>query len=93
MRIYITHHARVRMQQRGICAEALEELLELGTASPARGGGEIVVFDKAERVRLGQRTLRPMRGKDRLHRVYAITNAQGTVITVGHRYRRVARNH
>jgi hypothetical protein len=35
------------MQQRGICVEALADLLEFGTAVPARGGAEIVFFDKS----------------------------------------------
>jgi hypothetical protein len=45
------------MQQRGICVEALADLLEFGTSVPTRGGAEIVFFDKSERQRL-QRTKR-----------------------------------
>jgi hypothetical protein len=91
MTICLTAHARARMQQRGICAEALEDLLEFGTSAPARGGAEIVFFDKSERQRL-QRARR-LRGRDHLHQLYAVTDAKGTVITVGHRYRRIARHH
>ena len=91
MNVSLSPHARVRMQQRGICAEALETLLGFGTSSSAPGGREIVFFDKAERVRLEQ-IRRAMRNRDRLHGLYAITEGHGTVITVGHRYRRIARH-
>jgi hypothetical protein len=91
MTICLTTHARERMQQRGICVEALADLLEFGTSIPARGGAEVVFFEKSERRRL-QRTRR-LRGRDRLHRLYAVTDAHGTVITVGHRYRRIASHH
>jgi hypothetical protein len=79
------------MQQRGIRVESLADLLEFGTSVPARGGAEIVFFDKSERQRL-QRTRR-LRGQDQLRQLYAVTDAKGTVITVGHRYRRIARHH
>jgi hypothetical protein len=89
MTICLTTHARARMQQRGICVEELQDLLEFGTSVPARGGAEIVFFDRSERQRL-QRTRR-RRGRDHLHQLYAVTDAKGTVITVGHRFRPIAR--
>jgi hypothetical protein len=91
MTICLTTHARARMQQRGICAEALPDLFEFGTSVPARGGAEIVFFDKSERQHL-QRTQR-RRGQDHLHQLYAVTDSKGTIITVGHRYRRIPRHH
>ena len=91
MTICLTTHARARMQQRAICVEALADLLEYGTSVPARGGAEIVFFDKSERQRL-QRTRR-LRGQDHLQQLYAVTDAKGTVITVGHRYRRITGHH
>jgi hypothetical protein len=91
MTLCITSHARARMQQRGIRTEALAALLEAGTANPAPGGCEILFFDKIERERLGRIT-RAARGRDRLHGLYAVTDDSGTIITVGHRYRRIARS-
>ena len=91
MSICLTIHARARMQQRGICVEALADLLEFGTSVRARGGNEIVFFDKSERRRL-QRNRRS-RARDQIHQLYAVTDARGTVITVGHRYRRIVRHH
>jgi hypothetical protein len=79
------------MQQRGICVEALADLLEFGTSVPAPGGAEIVFFDRSERQRL-QRTRR-LRRRDHLRQLYAVTDGNGTVITVGHRFRRIARRH
>ena len=91
MGICLTTHARARMQQRGICTDALADLLEFGTSVPVRGGAEIIFFDKSERQRL--RRTRRLRGRDHLHQLYAVTDAKGTVITVGHRYRRIERHH
>jgi hypothetical protein len=89
MGISLTTHASARMRQRGICAAALADLLEFGTSVPAPGGAEIIFFDKSERRRLRTRSLR---GLDHLHQLYAVTDARGTVITVGHRYRRIYRH-
>jgi hypothetical protein len=78
------------MQQRGISAEALEILFELGEASPAPGGGQVIFLERAERQELGRRGKR-IRERDRLKRLYAVADKYGTIVTVGHRYRRLAR--
>jgi hypothetical protein len=41
----LTAHARVRMQQRGIRAAALEALLEHGRVRRAPGGADLVILD------------------------------------------------
>lgn len=75
-----TDHARARMQQRGIRPDAIEALLDYGCARHLHSDGrELLFFDKKARARLAKASLR---------RTYAIL-AGGTVITVGHRYRRV----
>ncbi len=77
----LSTHARSRMQQRGIRAEALEALLDLGRVQPLRTQGrEMVYFGKKARKGLPD---------ERLGRLYAVLAADGTVITVGHRFRRV----
>ena len=69
------------MQQRGIRPEALEALLDLGRVQPLRTQGrEMVYFGKKARKSLSN---------ERLSRIYAVVAADGTVITVGHRFRRV----
>jgi hypothetical protein len=74
-----THHARARMQQRGIRAEALEALFEYGRSAPAGRGCEVLFIDKAARKAA------------RLPNAYVVVGRDGTVVTVGHRYRRVPR--
>ena len=80
------------MQQRGIGAEVLEDLLAYGCAVHDHHGAEIVFFDHAARRRLareqGAETL-PRLGK-RLA-AYAVIGSDGEVRTVGHRIRRIRR--
>jgi hypothetical protein len=90
MSLALSTHARVRMQQRGISPEALELLFELGQVSSAAGGRQLVFLERAARPELGRRAKRIREG-DRLKRLYAVTDERGTVVTVGHRYRRLAR--
>jgi hypothetical protein len=90
MTVSLTTHARVRMQQRGISPEALELLFELGEIAPAPGGRQLLFLQRAHRKELGQRAKR-IRERDRLKRLYAVTDEHGSVVTVGHRYRRFAR--
>ena len=87
----LTLHACVRMQQRGIRAEALEALLDFGRTAHVDRGREIVFFDKAARARLARRNPLVAKEVERLRRTYAILGADGAVITVGHRYRRIPR--
>ena len=85
----LTHHARVRMQQRGIPAAALDALLEYGAVRHAGGGRDIVFFDKRSRTRLAKEGVLAGGAADRLCKSYAIIESSGEVITVGHRYRRI----
>lgn len=78
----LTGHARARMRQRGIRAEALEALLEFGRVRHLNSRGRSIVYlDKAARAWVGE-----VGG-----RAYAILGRDGRVITVGHRYRRIGR--
>ena len=79
------------MQQRGIRAEALEALLDFGRTAHVDRGREIVFFDKAARARLARHNPFVAKEAERLRRTYAILGSDGTVITVGHRYRRIPR--
>lgn len=89
MSISLSHHARVRMQQRGIAPEALAILFEVGQVGAVSGGCQIVYIDKHERRRLCRSKKPRVRGRDQVSSLYAITDNHGTVITVGHRYRRL----
>ena len=88
----VTAHARTRMQQRGIRAQALEALLDFGAERHLRGQAcDIVFFDKKAKKRLAKAKPDAAREAERLSRTYAIVGSDGAVITVGHRYRRVER--
>jgi hypothetical protein len=80
------------MQQRGIRPTALAALLDFGSARQLHNKGrELVFFDKKARTRLAKANPGAAREANRLRRTYAILGSDGTVITVGHRYRRVPR--
>ena len=88
---FLTPHARTRMQQRGIRHEALEALLDFGHVRHLHNGGrEIVYFDKKAKKRLARANPDAAREAEKLVRTYAIMASNGIVITVGHRYRRIA---
>jgi len=87
----LTTHAQVRMQQRGISAAALEALLDFGRVAHVDRGRDIVFFDKKARARLARAKAKVAREAARLCRTYAILGSDGTVVTVGHRYRRIPR--
>ena len=89
----LTRHARARMQQRGINAAALDALLDYGRVARAGRGRDIVYFDKRTRQRLERATaVSPAKaGAQRVCNSYAIVASDGTVITVGHRTRRIPR--
>ena len=88
----LTHHARARMQQRGIRPAAIAALLDFGCARHLHSKGrELVFFDKRAQARLAKANPGAACQVDRLRRTYAIVGSDGTVITVGHCYRRVTR--
>ena len=87
----LSRHARARMQQRGISAAALDALLDFGSFERAGSGRDIVFFDRKARERLARAAAVPPAEADRVCNSYAIVESNGTVITVGHRYRRIAR--
>lgn len=83
----LTHHARARMQQRGIPREVLDQLLDFGSERHDHRGGTILVMDKAARRRLRSAGARaPL---DRTRRAYAVVGRDGGVVTVGHRFKRL----
>ena len=87
----LTHHARTRMQQRGIRPEAIAALLDFGCARHLHSKGRELVFFDTKARRLAKINPGAAREAGRLRRTYAILGSDGTVITVGHRYRRVTR--
>ena len=86
----VTAHARARMQQRGIRPGVLEALLDFGSARHLHFRGmEVVFFDKKAKKRLAKASPVAAREAEKFIRTYAIVGADGAVITVGHRFRRM----
>jgi hypothetical protein len=92
LRANLSTHARRRMQQRGISAAALDALLDFGRSTRAGRGRELVFFDHEARERLSRAKVLPAGEETRVCGSYAIIESDGTVITVGHRFRRVPRD-
>ena len=80
------------MQQRGIRADALEALLDYGRITHLSDGCDIVFFDKKARRRLAEAHPAAPLDTSRISRTYAIVASDSSVITVGHRYRRIRRS-
>jgi hypothetical protein len=87
-----SHHARVRMQQRGISSAALDCLLEYGSEAHDHDGAVTVFFDKAARRRLARADSDKRKELDQLRRLYAVLGGNGEIVTVGHRFRRINRS-
>jgi hypothetical protein len=88
----LTQHAKTRMQQRGIPESALECLLDYGRFQYDHRGAAIVFLDKAARRRLArEQGSQPLRQLEKHLDAYAVVGIDGTVKTVGHRYKRIPR--
>ena len=91
--MYLTQHARQRMQQRGIPQQAIDYVLSYGRVSHDHRGACVMWLDKRSRARLGREAGRQViRKLDKHLDAYVVTDTDGTVVTVGHRYRRIRRH-
>ena len=88
----LTQHAQQRMQQRGIPQQAIGYVLTYGRVSHDHRGACVMWLDKRSRARLGREEGREVfREMDKHLDAYVVTDTDGTVVTVGHRYRRIRR--
>ena len=86
----LTMHARQRMQQRGISRETVDYVLAYGRVSHDNHGGRVVWLDKRSRALMSQAEgRRLLRRLDKSLNTYVVTDCDGMVVTVGHRYRRI----
>lgn len=86
----LTQHAQARMQQRGIPAEVVEQLIDFGRVTHDHQGGRIAWFDRASRLRLQRECAGTFyRAVEKHLDAYVILDRQGRVVTVGHRFRRI----
>ncbi len=89
----LSQHARQRMQQRGIPRQAIDYVLAYGRVSHDHRGACVVWLDKRCKARLGREEgLHVVRKLDKHLNAYVVTGLDGTVLTVGHRYRRIWRH-
>ena len=90
----LTQHAACRAQQRAIPATVIDLLLAYGDRFVAGHGAEIVRIGQHVRDELA-RELPPAAWRAhgrKLQTAYAVVAADGAVVTVGHRVRRVERH-
>ena len=89
----LTHHATRRLQQRGIPDDVLPLLMRYGAREHDKRGALLVYLTRKSRERIrrdiGSATFSRV---EPLLDVYAIVDCAGTVLTVGHRTRRINRN-
>ena len=89
--MYLTRHAAAQMQQRGISTEMLVHLLTWGRKAYDHRGATIHYFDKAARQRLARHIGSTIKDLKHQFNAYLVIAPDGGVITVGHRYKRIAR--
>ena len=91
--LQLTEHARSRSQQRAIPDLVLDGLLNYGRAVHDHRGSLVVFFDHRAKDRLrrewGEREFRHYESK---LDAYAVLAPDGSVVTVGHRTRRIPRH-
>ena len=85
----LSAHAARRIRQRGIAPALVERVLAYGREAFDHHGGMVVYVDRATRESLRRRGAAG-RDIDRLGGVYVVV-ADGAIVTVGHRYRRLRR--
>lgn len=86
-----THHAEVRMQQRGIPPHVVSLLLDYGREQHDHRGAVIHYLDKRSMRRLRKDHRRtPISELTRYRDVYLVER-DGFVLTVGHRFKRIKR--
>lgn len=89
----MTKHAGIRAQQRGVNRDVLDCLLAYGRHEPDHKGCHVVTFDGRAFADLSRFEPKEINVKATDARnVYAVVDADGVVVTAGHRFRRVPRD-
>lgn len=89
----MSEHASARAQQRSIPPLIIDWLIEYGSSSRDKRGAEVRYFDHAAR-----RTLSRNFGHQIVDRLgplmdaYVVVSTAGTIITLGHRFKRIPRH-
>ena len=90
-RLPLSHHARARMQQRGIDRTALDCVLDFGREHHDHRGAVLLVLDRRALQRIERVGAARGPALDAMRGLYAVVAADGRVHTVGHRTRRLWR--
>jgi hypothetical protein len=91
--LQLSAHAEVRIQQRGVERDLLECLLEYGARQYDHKGCEVVFLTEASLNAIARHESHYLWARMKADRnLYAVVNANGCVVTAGHRYRRVQRD-
>lgn len=91
--VMLTPHAQMRVQQRGVDREVLDCLVAYGRREFDHCGCEIIFFDEAALALIARHEPPRLWLKSVDSRgIYAVVNADGKVVTTGHRFRRVLRD-
>jgi hypothetical protein len=89
----LSQHAEIRSLQRSVPPLVLKWLMNYGAHQSAHNGAEIFYFDKKSRKQIAQDNGHEVVERlGRLLDAYAVIGGDGTVITVGRRYRRIRRH-
>ena len=90
MNVTVSHHAKIRMQQRAISADMLESLLDFGHVKFNGQGTEILTFPKKVVKNLKKELNHKVFMKIERHlNLYAIMSSGGELITTGYRTKRL----
>jgi hypothetical protein len=90
MNVTVSHHAKIRMQQRAISEEMLESLLDFGQVKFNGQGTEILTFPKRVIKNLKKELDHKMFMRIERHlNLYAIMSSDGELITTGYRTKRL----
>jgi hypothetical protein len=89
----LSHHASIRVQQRGVNREVLDCLLAYGRHAHDHQGSQVVTFDgkSLDALALDEPQSVKNRATDSRN-LYAVLSADGVVITAGYRFRRIPRD-
>lgn len=86
-------HAKTRLQQRGIPKQILPLLIKFGKQEYDHRGTRVIYLTRESREKIRQRADRALLKRiEPSMGVYAVLNAEGHIVTVGHRTRRINRN-
>jgi hypothetical protein len=89
----LTAHAAIRAQQRGVNRSVLDCLLQYGRHEHDHMGCEVVTFDGETLDEVARREPHTVwRAVAEARSVYAVVSSNGSVVTTGHRLRKVLRD-